>query len=279
VSIWHAILLGIVQGLTEFLPISSSAHLILIPWLAGWPESGLEFDVALHMGTLIAVLIYFRHDLLSMAGAFLIGIKQRRPFHEHESRLAWIILVGSIPAAVAGFAFNDAIDRYFHSGGGGDRSIVLISLLLILLGLILFGAERMARHVRPMQGLRWKDGVIIGCAQALALLPGVSRSGSTITAGLMTGLKRDSAARFSFLLGVPAIVGAGALETKNLIDTGMDADQMTNFVAGGVTAAIVGYVTIAGLLMFLRSNSTLVFVGYRLLLGLSLLILVALGVR
>ncbi len=278
-SIWHAIVLGIVQGLTEFLPISSSAHLILVPWLAGWPEPGLEFDVALHLGTLLAVLIYFWRDLFRMALAFLLGLKTRQPFVDRNSRLAWIILLGSIPAALVGFAFNDAIDSFFHSGNGGDRSIALIAALMILLGLVLFGAERLARHVRPMEDLGWKDGLVIGCAQALALLPGVSRSGSTITAGLMTGLKRDSAARFSFLLGVPAIVGAGVLETKKVIDAGLNGDQLATFAAGGVTAAIVGYLTIAFLLSFLRTNSTLVFVGYRLVLGSALLALLASGFR
>ncbi len=278
-SVWHAILLGIVQGLTEFLPISSSAHLILIPWLAGWPEPGLEFDVALHLGTLAAVLIYFRHDLFLMITSFLRGIYRRKPFEESNARLAWIILLGSIPAAIAGYAFNDAIDNYFHSGAGGDRSIVLIATLLMVLGAFLLLAERVARHTRPVESLGWRDGIIIGAAQALALLPGVSRSGSTITAGLMTGLKRDAAARFSFLLGVPAIVGAGALETKNVIDAGIDSDQVATFLSGGLTAAVVGYLTIAFLMTFLRTNSTLVFVGYRFALGAALLILVGLGVR
>ncbi len=278
-AIWHAIILGIVQGLTEFLPISSSAHLILVPWLAGWPEPGLEFDVALHLGTLVAVLIYFWRDLFQMASAALAGIRDRKPLEKHEARLAWIIVAGSIPAAIVGYAFNDAIDNYFHQGGGGDRAIVLIATLLIALGLILFLAERLARHVRPMQSVGWKDGLIIGCAQALALLPGVSRSGSTITAGLMTGLKRDSAARFSFLLGVPAIVGAGALETKKIVDSGLEADQLATFLVGGVTAAVVGYLTIAFLLTFLRTNSTLIFVGYRLLIGVALLGAVAAGIR
>ncbi len=278
-SLWHAILLGIVQGLTEFLPISSSAHLILIPWLAGWPEPGLEFDVALHLGTLAAVLIYFRRDLIQMTTSFLRGIYRRKPFGETNARLAWIILLGSVPAAIAGYAFNDAIDSYFHSGAGGDRSIVLIATLLMVLGAFLLMAERVARHVRPVESLGWRDGITIGTAQALALLPGVSRSGSTITAGLMNGLKRDAAARFSFLLGVPAIVGAGALETKNVIDAGIDSDQVATFLAGGLTAAVVGYLTIAFLMNFLRTNSTLVFVGYRFALGASLLVLVGLGVR
>ena len=278
-SIWHAIVLGILQGLTEFLPISSSAHLIIVPWLFGWKESGLQFDVALHMGTLVAVLIYFWRDLLDMVLAVPPGIKSRRPFENPKSRLAWIIVVGSIPAAIVGLLFNDRIDNYFHQATGSNRAIALVALLMIGLALILLVAERTARHTRPMEDLGWKSGLFIGCAQALALLPGVSRSGSTITAGLMTGLKRDSAARFSFLLGVPAIVGAGALETKKVMDAGLSGNQLTTFIVGAVTSAIVGYMAIAFLLAFLRSNSTFAFIVYRIIFGVTILSLVLGGFR
>jgi len=279
VSIWHAIVLGILQGLTEFLPISSSAHLIIVPWLFGWKESGLQFDVALHMGTLVAVLIYFWRDLLDMVLAVPLGIKNRRPFADPKSRLAWIIVFGSIPAAIVGLLFNDQIDNYFHQATGSNRAIALVALLMIGLALILFVAERTARHTRPMVDLGWKSGLFIGCAQALALLPGVSRSGSTITAGLMTGLKRDSAARFSFLLGIPAIVGAGALETKKVMDAGLSGSQVTTFIVGAVTSAIVGYMAIAFLLAFLRSNSTFAFIVYRIIFGVTILSLVVGGFR
>jgi undecaprenyl-diphosphatase len=279
VSIWHAIILGIVQGLTEFLPISSSAHLIIVPWLFGWKESGLQFDVALHMGTLVAVLIYFWRDLLDMGLAVPQGIRSRRPFEDPKSRLAWIIVVGTIPAAIVGGLFNDRIDNYFHQDTGGNRAIALVALLMIGLALILLIAERTARHTRPMEDLGWKSGLFIGCAQALALLPGVSRSGSTITAGLMTGLKRDSAARFSFLLGVPAILGAGVLETKKVMDAGLSGNQLTTFIVGAVTSAIIGYLAIAFLLAFLRSNSTFVFIVYRVIFGVMILSLVLAGFR
>lgn len=278
-SIWHAIILGIIQGLTEFLPISSSAHLILIPWLFGWGESGLQFDVALHMGTLVAVFIYFWRDLLDMVMAVPTGILQRRPFANPKSRLAWIIVFGSIPAAIVGILFNDRIDDYFHSDSGGNTAIALIALLLIGLAVILWIAERTARHIRPMEDLGWKSGLFIGCAQALALLPGVSRSGSTITAGLFTGLKRDDAARFSFLLGVPAILGAGVLETKKVIDAGLSGSELTTFLVGAVTSAIVGYLAIAFLLSFLRRNSTMVFIVYRVIIGIAFLGLVLAGFR
>ena len=278
-SIWHAIILGIVQGLTEFLPISSSAHLVVVPWLLGWKESGLQFDVALHMGTLVAVLIYFWRDLIEMALAVPAGLKSRRPFDDPKSRLAWIIVVGTIPAGIVGAAFNDRIDNYFHQDTGGNQAIALIALLMIGLALVLLIAERTARHVRPMEDLGWKSGLFIGCAQALALLPGVSRSGSTITAGLFTGLKRDSAARFSFLLGVPAILGAGVLETKKVMDAGLSGNQVMTFIVGAVTSAIVGYLAIAFLLSYLRSNSTFVFIVYRVIFGALILSLVLAGFR
>jgi undecaprenyl-diphosphatase len=231
------------------------------------------------MGTLVAVLIYFWRDLLDMALAVPPGIKKRRPFEDPKSRLAWIIVVGSIPAAIVGGAFNNRIDHYFHQDTGGNRAIALIALLMIGLALILLIAERTARHVRPMESLGWQSGLFIGCAQALALLPGVSRSGSTITAGLMTGLKRDSAARFSFLLGVPAIVGAGVLETKKVMDAGLNGNQITTFIVGAITAAIVGYFAIAFLLTFLRSNSTFVFIVYRVIFGVLILSLLVGGFR
>ena len=277
-TIGRAIFLGIVQGLTEFLPISSSAHLIIIPWLFGWPESGLTFDVALHLGTLTAVLFYFRRDLWEMIVALPRGIAAGQPTKDPMSRLALIIILGSIPAGIAGLLANDAIDSYFHSSNG-DGAIAIVAALLIGLGLLLAIAERVAQHRRSIVDIGARDGLIIGLAQALALLPGVSRSGSTITAGLFTGLKRDAAARFSFLLGVPAIVGAGALEIRNLLDTGLAPGELQPFVAGIISAAVVGYLAIAFLLRFLERRSTMVFVYYRFGLGALLLVLLALGLR
>jgi undecaprenyl-diphosphatase len=277
--VWHALILGIVQGLTEFLPISSSGHLIFIPWLFGWEESGLTFDVALHLGTLTAVVIYFWRDLLAMTVALPRGVIQRRPLADPMSRLALFIVLGSIPAGIAGVLFNDSIDSYFHSGGGGDRAIVIIAVLLMALGAVLLLAERFAQHLRPMDKITARDSLFIGAAQALALLPGVSRSGSTITAGLLAGLRRETAARFSFLLGVPAIVGAGILETSKLMDNGLPADERAHFMVGMISAAVVGYLTIAFLLRYLQRNSTLVFVVYRFVVGIALLVFVAFGFR
>lgn len=275
-GVLEAILLGVIQGLTEFLPISSSAHLLIVPWLFGWPEPGLAFNVALHLGTLVAVVTYFWRDLVAMAAGLLRGLRTRRWTADLDARLALIIAIGSIPAAVAGFLGSDALDAYFHSGGGGDRAIMVSALLLIGLGLLLALAEWLARHRRELSDVNAWDGIVVGLAQALALLPGVSRSGSTITAGLFLGLRREAAARFSFLLGVPAIAGAGLLEGVKLLQAGLPAEERVIFAAGTVSAAVVGYLAIAFLLRFLQWYSTMVFVAYRLILGLVLLAVVTL---
>lgn len=275
-GVLEAILLGVIQGLTEFLPISSSAHLLIVPWLFGWSEPGLAFNVALHLGTLVAVVTYFWRELVAMAAGLLRGLRSRRWTADPDARLALIIAIGSVPAAVAGFLGSDALDAYFHSGGGGDQAIMVSALLLIGLGLLLALAEWLARHRRELSEINAWDGIVVGLAQALALLPGVSRSGSTITAGLFLGLRREAAARFSFLLGVPAIAGAGLLEGVKLLQAGLPAEERVIFAAGTVSAAVVGYLAIAFLLRFLQRYSTMVFVAYRLILGLVLLAVVTL---
>jgi len=272
VTVWQALVLGIVQGLTEFLPISSSAHLILVPWLFGWPEPGLAFNVALHLGTLSAVLVYFSRDLLTIARGWLTGLAQRRPLGSPEARIGWAVLIGSVPAGVVGVLLNDAIDQYFHSGGGGTLAIGLTAVLLMALGAALWLAERAGRRSRSLTEVGLRDGFLVGVAQALALLPGVSRSGSTITAGLFLGFQRAAAARFSFILGIPAIVGAGMLETMHLLRTGLPASERTLFVVGMAASAVTGFLAIAFLLRFLQRRSTAVFVLYRFLLGVFILV-------
>ncbi len=271
-TVWQALALGIVQGVTEFLPISSSAHLILVPWLLGWPEPGLAFNVALHLGTLSAVLVYFYRDLLTIARAWLTGLAQRRPLGSPEARIGWAVLIGSVPAGVVGVLLNDAIDQYFHSGGGGVFAIGLTAVLLIGLGAALWLAERAGRRTRSLTEVGLRDGFLVGVAQALALLPGVSRSGGTIAAGLLLGFQRAAAARFSFILGIPAIVGAGMLETMHLLRTGLPASERTLFVVGMAASAVTGFLAIAFLLRFLQRRSTGVFVLYRFLLGAFILV-------
>lgn len=278
-SIWEAIVLGIVQGITEFLPISSSGHLILVPWLFGWDEPGLTFNVGVHIGTLMAVIIYFWRDLFAMAVALPKGIITRQPRQDPKSFLAIIIILGTIPAVIVGFTLEDSIADFFHSGEGGDLALVLIAIALMVLGLMLALAERLAVHHRPIEDVTLRDGLLIGMAQALALFPGVSRSGSTITAGLFLGFRREAAARFSFLLGVPAIVGAAVLEIRNLIDNGLSGDEAQVFAAGIITSGIVGYIAIAFMLRFLVSHTTRIFILYRLVFGVLVLGLLATGLR
>ena len=272
----HAVVLGVVQGLTEFLPVSSSAHLIVVPWLFHWPEPGLAFNVALHLGTLTAVIAYFWRDLLEILHGVLRGLWLRRPLADPMGRLGWIIVLGSIPAAIAGIVLQDAVDRFFHAGEGGRGAIALIALVLMLVALLLALAERLATHRRPLSSITGRDGLLIGLAQMTALVPGVSRSGSTITAGLFLGLRREAAARFSFLLGTPAILGAGLLESRKLLAVGLDPGERGAFLLGFLTAALTGYLAIAFLLRYLQRRSTLVFVGYRVFAGLVLLVLVLL---
>lgn len=285
----EAIVLGLVQGLTEFLPISSSAHLVVVPWLLGWPSPGLAFDAALHLGTLAAVLVYFWRDLVRMAIALpsaaahpLRALRGPRPesgeVDDPDARLALLIAVGTVPGAAAGLLVEDAVERAYHGGGGTtDAAIVAIAAALIGLGLLLLLAERLARHVRTIGNLRLSDALVVGVAQAAALVPGVSRSGATITAGLFRGLRRADAARFSFLLGVPIIAAAGVNGLADSLQAGLAPGEWPIVLTGIVVSGASGFAAIWGLLRYLQRASTLVFVVYRVALGLMLLAAVAFG--
>lgn len=279
-EIWQAIVLGIVQGLTEFLPISSSGHLIIFPWLLDWESGGLAFDTSLHLGTLAAVLVYFWRDLWAMIRVIPYALSKPMPIlkgqtdeteRDHYARLGLLIIIACIPGALVGLFFEDQIEAFFHTEENSDRAIAVIATMLIVVGIAMLIAERVGSQKRDIRTMKWLDAAWVGIGQALAaLLPGTSRSGATLTAGLFRNLKRGEAARFSFMAGIPLIFGAGMLSLVETIQEGMSSHEVTTFLAGGVAAALVGFVTIWGLLQFLQRQSTLVFVVYRILFGLFL---------
>jgi undecaprenyl-diphosphatase len=269
VSILHAIVLGLVQGLTEFLPISSTAHLRIVPALLGWPDPGAAFTAVTQLGTMAAVLVFFRADLLRIATAWVRGLRDPTVRRTLDSRLGWYIGLGTVPIALLGLLFKDQI-------AGGARNLVLIGITLIVFGLILLAADRASRRTRGVDSLKGRDGALIGLAQALALVPGVSRSGATISAGLLLGLDRAAAARYSFLLSVPAVVLSGVFELKDI--GGPGGASLPGTVIATLLAFVVGYASIAFLLRFLTTHTTGVFVAYRVVLGALVLLLVAGGV-
>lgn len=258
----HLGLLALVQGLTEFLPISSSAHLILLPRLAGWSDQGLAFDVAVHVGTLSAVLWYFRRELLPMAQDWLGSLRGR---HTPDSRLAWAVLFGTIPVGMAGLLFNDLIESHL-------RSPLVIAATTIGFGVLLWWADWAGRRERDEHAITWRDVLVVGVAQAIALIPGTSRSGITMTAALFMGLDRVGAARFSFLLSIPVIVLAGGLETLKLIRTS-EAVAWGDLILGAVISALSAYLCIRLFIALLQRIGMAPFAIYRLLLGAVLLVL------
>ncbi len=257
------IALAVLQGLTEFLPISSSAHLILLPQLNGWGDQGLAFDVAVHVGTLAAVVWYFRGELGVMARDWSRSVVERRSVG--DSRLAWAVLFGTVPVGLAGLLFKDVIETAL-------RAPVVIGWTTIIFGLLLWWADAKGQRVRSEHTIGWKDVLAIGVAQALALIPGTSRSGITMTAGLMRGLSRNGAARFSFLLSIPVIVLAGGLSTLDLI-RGEETVDWFALILGAVLSAVSAYVCIHFFLKLLERIGMFPFVIYRLLLGAVLLYL------
>lgn len=270
VSLFEAVVLGIVQGLAEFLPISSSGHLILVPWVLGWQEHGLTFDLALHLGTSAALLGYFWRDWLRLAQAVLSGLTNARARASHEWRLAWLIVLGCIPAGIVGILFEDKIEALL-------RSPVQIAVLLIVFGLLMLAADRFGRQERQLDKITLADALTIGCAQVLALMPGVSRSGITLTAGLFRGLDRASAARFSFLLSAPITVAAALYKLRGLVKAPPAGAELLAFVVGIVVAGVVGALAIGFLLRYLQKQPVDLFVWYRVAAGLAVLALVLVG--
>lgn len=278
-SIFQAIILGIVQGLTEFIPVSSSAHLIIVPWALGWSDPGLTFDVALHLGTLVALLIFFAQDWVRLIRAGVASIVERKIGGDMDRRLAWLIVIGSIPGAIAGVLAESKIEELFHQPNAPHNpdAMIVMGIIIALLGAVLFVVERIAQHVRALNAASLKNAILIGLAQALAIFPGVSRSGSTITAGLALGFQREAAARFSFLLSAPIIAGAGAKSLLKIYGDlkrgAIGSSELMPFIVGFVVAAISGYLCIRFLLQYLQKNSTNIFVYYRWLLAAFVIVL------
>jgi len=254
-SMLQAVVLGVVQGLGEFLPISSSGHLIVVPWLLGWPDHGLAFDVALHLGTLAAVLFAFAGDWVRLVSSALRCLGRRTPFAEPEARLLWLLALASVPGAIAGLLLDRWAETVF-------RSPALVAVTMAVMGGILLIADRRVSPAGPgAEQVTLRDAVLIGLAQALAIVPGVSRSGSTISAALFLRYRREEAARFSFLLATPIVVGAAALKSRYLFAPG----QGLQVLAGMVTAAVFGFASIRVLLAYVRTRDYRPFVYYRLL--------------
>jgi undecaprenyl-diphosphatase len=269
----QAIVLGIVQGLTEFLPVSSSGHLLLGQYFLGLDQDrfGLSFDVALHMGTLVAVVSFFWRDLLRMAFAFFRSIGHPDLANDPDQRMAYLIIASTVPAALIGFLFEGFFEETV-------RSPWVVVFNFVLIGVLFIVGEVVGTRTRRASKLRFGEAVGIGFAQAAALVPGVSRSGATITLGLFLGLRREEAARFSFLMSVPIIAGAGSLKLGEVISGGMGAAQALLFVVGFVTSAAVGYVTIRFLLNYLTNHSLRAFAFYRFGVAAVVAVLLLLGV-
>lgn len=250
-SIFQAIILGIVQGITEFLPISSSAHLVLVPYWLGWQipaDQVFVFDVIVQLGTLIAVIIFFWKDLLSILEALIYGLRNKDLFHSPDARLGWLVGLATIPAGIAGILMRDTIASIF------ENPMVTGLFLLVTASLLILG-EMLGKHKNDLEHLNWKDALIIGCFQAIALFPGISRSGSTISGGLIRNLDRKSAARFSFLLSIPIMVAAGLFEIKSVSQVDQLGQFLPILLIGTITAGITGYIVIKWLLDYLKNHS------------------------
>ena len=264
--LYQAIVLAIVQGLAEFLPISSTAHLALFPWLLHWDDPGLTFDVALYAGTLVAVLLYFWRMWFDMATAAVHFGKSDDPQVQQNRRMFWFIVIGTIPAGLAGLLFEHAAEHKL-------RAPVIIGAALILVGVLMWAGERYERHSLALGQIGLVDSLIVGLSQAIAVIPGVSRSGITMTTGLFRGMSRETTARFSFLLSTPIIAGAALKKLLEIRHTGLPAEMRLPFIVGIVVAGLVGYLVIAILIRYLEHRTFKIFIVYRIALGVVVLAL------
>ncbi len=270
VDLLQAVALGILQGLTEFLPISSSAHLRIFPELLGWGDPGAAFTAVIQIGTELAVLLYFRKDIWRIASVWLRSLVRPEYRGHLDARMGWYIIIGSIPIAVLGVTFKDTIENDF-------RNLWLIGTTLVVFGLLLGVADRVGRNTRAIRSLTLRDGILMGLAQAAALVPGVSRSGATISMGRFLGYERAAATRYAFLLAIPAVIGAGVFELKE-IPNGTNQFGWGPTIVATVASFVVGYAAIAWLLRYVSTHSYAPFVIYRVLLGSATLVLLGAGV-
>ena len=257
-TIWQAFILGIVQGVTEFLPISSSGHLVITPYLLGWkiPEAQVfTFDVLVQMGTLIAVIIYFWKYLWKIVIAVVKGLIDKKPFGSQDAKLGWLVVLSTIPAILGGFFLKDQVEAAFHS-------VQITAVFLLVTALLLWVAERLSKQMKKMEDLSTLDAFIIGCFQVLAIFPGLSRSGSTIAGGILRKLKREEAAKFSFLMSIPVMLGAGVMSINDLLEVPNLTEFLPVVLVGFITSGVVGFISIHWLLKFLNKNKLWIFSVY-----------------
>ena len=259
-TLLQAVVLGLVQGLGEFLPISSTAHLVIAPWLLGWTDPGLSFNVALHLGTLVAVIVYFWRDWVRLIRAFFMTVFERKIGDDPERRLVFYLLIALIPGAVIGLLLEEQAETVF-------RSPLLIAIAMIVMGIVLYVIDRMSAKKKELSETSLVDSLVIGFSQAIAIIPGVSRSGITISAGLFRGLTREAAARFSFLLSTPIIAGAGILQLRYILETALDL----NLIVGVATATVSGFLSIKYLLLYVQKRNYRIFVYYRFVFGIAVI--------
>jgi undecaprenyl-diphosphatase len=272
-TLLQSILLGIIQGLTEFLPISSSAHLVIMPYLFGWKFSSDEafmFDVLVQVASLIAVLAFFSYDLIAIFRAFFQGLLHKEPFRDSQARLGWYLILATIPAGMIGLYIKDLVERAFASP-------IAAAAFLFLNAIVLTIAERAGKRTRSMESLSWKDALWVGCAQALAIFPGISRSGATISGGMLRNLERPSATRFAMLMSIPIMLSAGFLTGIDLLRNPHLTSLLKVFVPGFLASAITGYLSIRWLLRYLASHTLYVFSIYCTFIALFVLGIVVLG--
>lgn len=264
-NLLQALILGLVQGATEYIPVSSSAHLVLVPWFLGWPDPSFEFEVLVQWGTLVGVFVFFWGDIWAISRGVIQGLRQRKPLATFEAKLGWLVVVATIPAVVLGLLFKDYFEAAFASPA-------LAGGFLILTAAVLVAAERFGARSRELESFTWLDAVIVGFWQAAAILPGISRSGSTIGGAVLRNFNRPAAARFSFLMSIPALLGAGLVALADLLRDDTLAAQLPAISVGFIAAAISGYICIRWLLHYLQRHSLYVFAAYCLIVSIISLV-------